>query len=285
MQRPGHRRRQRQDPVLWSTCADRDPRGGRAASAVRCSPAAGRDVRLHAGTARPGRCCRRRCRAAEREAGGLSTRAATPLRPDWLPMRCVQGAGDLLGDAGFSINAPITEHISPAPARPNGYRSSAPALPASRLKRGSCAPGRSHHGRSSAVLVGSHELRSPPSRRASLRVPALVSRRCRSPQRPDQRIDPTSPDGGVSDARLGCHPVGVAGQRFPRGRQSSRRILEEIEHSPLERVEVGDDGVVGVGIEGAEHVEGLEQLRRTLPPPGCGCSGCGFSRGWPAPLG
>ena len=116
MQRPGHRRRavaglgSSGRPVLIETLV-----GSRPASAVRCSRAAGRDVRLYAGTARPRRCCRRRCGAARaRSARGRAPRERTSLRR--LVADAVRaGAGDLLGDPGFGIRVPTTEHISPAP--------------------------------------------------------------------------------------------------------------------------------------------------------------------------
>ena len=47
--------------------------------------------------------------------------AAIPLRPDWLPMQCVQGLAISSGGRWLSIRVPTTEHISPAPAQPNGY--------------------------------------------------------------------------------------------------------------------------------------------------------------------
>ena len=82
---------QRRGPVLLGRPrADRDLRGGGAASAVGCNRAAGRDVRLYAAISRPGRCCRRCCGAARARSGrGRATKVAKrrrlhrPRGPRW----------------------------------------------------------------------------------------------------------------------------------------------------------------------------------------------------------
>ena len=63
--------------------ADRDLRGDRAASAVRCNRTAGRDVRLYARISRPGRCCRAlRGRKSEKRERPR-TKVAEPRRSYW----------------------------------------------------------------------------------------------------------------------------------------------------------------------------------------------------------
>ena len=98
MQRPGHRRRTATGPgssgrpVLIETFVETKP--------PRLCDAAGLLDKMSGSTLgpRPGRCHRRRCRAARARSGRVPrTRAAMPLR-----------LGDLLGDAGFSISVPTT---------------------------------------------------------------------------------------------------------------------------------------------------------------------------------
>lgn len=112
---------QRQTRFFSSTRADRDLRRGHAASPLPCSRAAGQDVRLHVGTARPGRCHRRRYRAPRVRAAEAAYQGsdAPPAPPVADAVRA--DAGGLLANAGFASGCRPQKYISPAPPRPNAY--------------------------------------------------------------------------------------------------------------------------------------------------------------------
>ena len=93
MPQPGHRGRTATGPGCSSgrPRADRDLRGGLAASAVRCCRAtAGRDVRLYDRATRAALSNALQGRKSEKRETPR-TKAATPLRPHRLPMRGVHG--------------------------------------------------------------------------------------------------------------------------------------------------------------------------------------------------
>ena len=70
-------------------------------------PAAGRDVRLYDRATRV--VLSKALRGRKGEKGETRrTKAATPLRPDRLPMRCVHGLAISSGDGGFNIRVPTT---------------------------------------------------------------------------------------------------------------------------------------------------------------------------------
>ena len=120
MPRSGHRRRTATSPgssarpVLIETFVEprRLARAMQPGPWTRCLA-----LWLHVGAAQPGRCHRRRCRAARpRSRRGRAPRQRRPVAD-----AARAGAGDLLRDAGVSVRVPTTEYINPAPARPNGY--------------------------------------------------------------------------------------------------------------------------------------------------------------------
>ena len=78
---------------FWSTCADRDPRGSRAVPPRPCDATGLLDEMSGStrGPREPGGAVESVAGPREREAGEAAHQGATPLRPDWLPIRCVQG--------------------------------------------------------------------------------------------------------------------------------------------------------------------------------------------------
>ena len=97
---------------FWSTCADRDLRGGRDASTVRCSRLLDEMSGSTRGPRDPGGAVEGVAGPQERKAGEAAHQGS-----DAAPARRVAdaeraGAGDLLGDPGFSIRVPTTEFFT-----------------------------------------------------------------------------------------------------------------------------------------------------------------------------
>ena len=89
-------------------------------SGIRCSRPAFGARRGHR-PARPGRCCRRRCGAARARSGrGRASGQRRRSGPTGCRCGACRGWQSPRG-RWLSIRVPTTEHISPAPAQPNGY--------------------------------------------------------------------------------------------------------------------------------------------------------------------
>ena len=104
---------------FWSPRADRDLRAGQAASPVRGSPAAGQDVRLSLGPRDPRGPNEGTAGPQEREAAEAAHQGsdAAPARRPADVVRAA--AGDVLGDAGFSIRCGPQSTSVPHRGRPN----------------------------------------------------------------------------------------------------------------------------------------------------------------------